>query len=77
MAEDEANTCVTANKTGRRLKALGAKNIIFLAIHPVLARGWRRKLFYENPFYKIILGDTIPRGYEKMDWRLSPRYFRG
>jgi len=65
MVEDEISTGTTANKTGRRLKGLGARKIIFLAVHPVLVHGWRRKLFDRNPFDKIILGDTIPRGYEK------------
>ncbi|HBA36863.1 TPA: hypothetical protein DCZ15_03235 [Candidatus Falkowbacteria bacterium] len=66
IVEDEVSTGTTANKTGRRLRALGAKKIIFLAVHPVLVRDWRRKLLDENPFDKIILGDTIPRNYGKM-----------
>lgn len=66
MIEDEVSTGSTANQTGRRLRQLGAKEIIFLATHPVLTRGWRRKLLFENPFTKIVISNTIPRPYEKM-----------
>jgi len=66
MVEDEVSTGSTANQTGCRLRQLGAKKIIFLATHPVLVRGWRRKLFDNNPFTKIIMSNTIPRNYEKM-----------
>lgn len=66
MVEDEVSTGSTANQTGCRLRQLGAKEVIFLATHPVLVRGWRRKLFDNNPFTKIIMSNTIPRNYEKM-----------
>jgi ribose-phosphate pyrophosphokinase len=66
MVEDEISTGGTANTTGQHLKALGARTIFLAAVHPVLTAGWRRRLFDNNPFAKIILGDTIPRGYEKM-----------
>lgn len=65
MVEDEISTGGTANKTGQRLKKLEAKKIIFLAINLVLVPGWKRKLFDNNPFDKVIGGDTIPRDYEK------------
>jgi len=65
MIEDEISTGTTANKVGCFLKSLGAKKIVFLASHAVLSPGWRRKLINNNPFDKIILGDTIPRDYEK------------
>ncbi len=66
MTEDEVTTGSTANKTGQRIGKIGAKNLILLAMHAVLVRSWRRKLFDKKPFDKIIMGDTIPRDYEKM-----------
>jgi len=65
MVEDEVSTGGTANKTGQRLKQLKAKEIIFLAVHPVFVSGWRRKLFDDEPFDKVIMGNTIPRDYGK------------
>lgn len=65
VTEDEVCTGETANSTGHRLKELGARLIIFLAMHPVLVRSWRRKLFDNNPFDKILMGNTIPRDYSK------------
>lgn len=65
MIEDEVSTGGTANETAQNLKKYGATGIIFLATHPVLVSGWRRKLFDNNPFDKVIMGDTIPRDYEK------------
>ncbi len=65
MVEDETSTGGTANKTGLRLKALGAKFIISLAIHAVLVPGWRRKLFDKQPIDKVIFADTITREYDK------------
>ncbi|MFA5131114.1 MAG: ribose-phosphate diphosphokinase [Patescibacteria group bacterium] len=66
MTEDEVTTGSTANKTGQRIKKIGAKYLILLAMHAVLVRSWRRKLFDKRPFDKVIMGDTIPRDYEKM-----------
>lgn len=65
MIEDEVASGKTANDTGHLLKKYGAKSLLFFATHPVLTWGWRNKLFYNNPFNKIIMTDTIPRGYEK------------
>lgn len=65
VTEDEVCTGETANSTGDRLKELGARLIIFLAMHPVLVRSWRRKLLDNNPFDKILMGNTIPRDYSK------------
>ncbi len=65
ITEDETATGGTANKTGQRLKNLGAKELLLLASHGVLCPGFRRKLFENDTFDKVILGDTIPRDYEK------------
>lgn len=65
IVEDEAASCGTANDTGRLLQQFGVKSIFFMATHAVLTWGWRNKLFYCNPFTKIIMTDSIPRGYEK------------
>lgn len=65
MVDDEVTTGGTASKFGWRLKKMKAEKIIFLASHPVLCRGWRRKLIDESPFDKILMGDTIRRPYEK------------
>lgn len=64
MVEDEIASGETANKTGRRLKSLGADTLIFSATHAVCTAGWQRKLFYQNPFDKIFIADSIPRDYE-------------
>lgn len=65
MVEDEVASGGTSNNTGQLLKKLGAKSVLLFATHPVLTWGWRNKLFINNPFTKIIMTDTIPRGYEK------------
>lgn len=64
MVEDEIASGETANKTGRRLKSLGADTLIFSATHAVCTAGWQRKLFYQDPFDKIFIADSIPRDYE-------------
>lgn len=64
MVEDETASGETANGTGLRLKHLGAEMIIFAATHAVCTFGWQRKLFYQNPFDKIFIADSIERGYE-------------
>ena len=65
MIEDEVSTGGTANRTGVKLKENGAGIIIFISTHSILTPGWRRKLFDQNPFDRVIMGDTIPRDYEK------------
>ncbi len=65
MVEDEIASGTTANDTGRLLQGTKAKSIILVATHTVLTPGWRNKLFNKNPFEKIIVTNTIYRGYEK------------
>lgn len=65
MLEDEIATGSTAKITGKKLKKLGAKELIFCATHPVCTDGWKRVFIYDTPFDYIILGNTLPRGYEK------------
>jgi len=65
MVEDEVTTGKTANMTGQRLKSLGADWLSLIATHPVLIKNWQGLLFDNNPFDKIIMGDTIPRDYKK------------
>jgi phosphoribosylpyrophosphate synthetase len=65
MTEDEAASCGTANKTGILLRDNGAKYLFLVVTHPVLTSGWREKLLYKNPFGKIMMTDSIRRGYEK------------
>lgn len=64
MVEDEISSCNTAKKTGVLLKSLGAKKIILAATHAVCVPGWQRTLLSDNPFFKIIIGDSIYRDYE-------------
>jgi phosphoribosylpyrophosphate synthetase len=65
MTEDEVASGGTANGTAKRLMRLGVKSVFLLATHAVLTPGWRNKLFSDDPFGKVILTNTIPRGYEK------------
>jgi len=65
MIEDEVASGSTANNTGQLLRKMEAKSIFLLATHAVLTWGWRNKLFYENPFTKIIMTNSIQRDYEK------------
>ena len=65
MVEDEVTTGKTANLTGDRLKQLGAIWLALVATHPVLTKGWQGLLFNNNPFDKVIMGDTIPRDHKK------------
>jgi phosphoribosylpyrophosphate synthetase len=62
MIDDEMASGETANKTGHKLKELGAKNVYFAFTHPVCVNGWKSTLFHENPFTRVISGNTIPRG---------------
>ncbi len=43
----------------------GAVAVYAALTHPVCSDGWKRKVFYRNPFTKIIMGNTIPRDTEK------------
>lgn len=65
MIDDEVSTGDTANKNARQLKKNGAKQVFFVSTHPVLTPGWRRRLFYDNPFDRVIMSTTIPRDYSK------------
>lgn len=65
MFEDEIATGSTAKLTGTKLKEMGAKKLIFSATHPVCTNGWKRVFIFDTPFDHIILGNTLPRGYEK------------
>ncbi|MFA5184189.1 MAG: ribose-phosphate pyrophosphokinase-like domain-containing protein [Patescibacteria group bacterium] len=64
MIEDEIASGETANKTGHLLKSFGAQTIFFAATHAVCTPGWQRKLFFDNPFEKTFIADSIPRSYE-------------
>lgn len=65
IVEDEVASCTTVNDTGLLLKQYQAKAILLFATHAVLTFGWRNKLFHLDPFTKIIMTDTIPRGNDK------------
>ena len=65
LVEDEIASGGTANNTGQMLKKLNSKYNLLFATHAVFTRGWRNQLFYENPFAKIIITDSIERPYEK------------
>jgi len=65
MIEDEVASGETANNTGQMLQKFNVKSIFLFATHPVLTFGWRNKLFYCDPFKKIIMTDTIKRGFDK------------
>ncbi len=65
MVEDEVATGGTAKMTARKLKKRGAEKIIFCATHPVCTSGWKRTFVEDSPFNKIILGNTLDRGYKK------------
>jgi len=65
MIEDEVASGGTANGTGRRLADFGVKSSYLLATHPVLTLSWRNKLFFNDPFTKVIMANSIPRNYEK------------
>lgn len=62
MVDDEISSGSTANNTGRLLKQNGAEQIYLAATHAVCVDGWKRKLFDNNPFDKVIITDTIYRG---------------
>ncbi|HLP86613.1 MAG TPA: phosphoribosyltransferase family protein, partial [Candidatus Paceibacterota bacterium] len=80
MIEDEVASGGTANETARMLQKCEVKSIFLLATHAVLTLGWRNKLFYLNPFKKIIMTNTITRGYDKrtggsiFDITLAPQF---
>lgn len=65
MVEDEVTSGGTSNDTGKLLKQYGAKSILLFVTHPVLASGWISRLFHDNPYSKIVMTDSIPRGYGK------------
>ncbi|MCF7820160.1 MAG: ribose-phosphate diphosphokinase [Candidatus Pacebacteria bacterium] len=65
MVEDEIATGSTAKMTAKKLKERGAKKLIFCATHPVCTSGWKRTFVEDSPFDKIILGNTVDRGYKK------------
>lgn len=61
MIDDEMSSGGTANSTGRSLKEKGAKAIFFAFTHPVCVNGWKQTLFFNNPFAKVLAGNTIIR----------------
>jgi phosphoribosylpyrophosphate synthetase len=65
MVEDEVSTGGTANNTAQVIVSMGSRLFILLATHPVLTSGWKNKLFQKNPFAKVVMADSIPRGYAK------------
>jgi len=62
--EDEISTGGTANKDTHNLLNLNAAKVVLVSTHPVCAPSWKENLFYQNPFYKVFLGNTIERGLE-------------
>jgi len=62
MIDDEMASGGTANTTAHKLKRMEAKNVYFAFTHPVCVNGWKYTLFHENPFTRVISGNTIPRG---------------
>lgn len=65
IIEDELATGNTGQLTGWSLKKMGAKSLIFCATHPVCVHGWKRTFIDNSPYSMILLGNTIPRPYEK------------
>ncbi|PID52757.1 MAG: hypothetical protein CR972_00145 [Candidatus Moraniibacteriota bacterium] len=65
MAEDELDTGGTLNKQGVMLNESGAVAVHAVITHPVCSDGWKRKVFYKDPFAKIIMMDTIFRSAEQ------------
>lgn len=61
MIDDELASGGTANSTAKKLKELGAKAIYFAFTHPVCVNGWKLTTFFQNPFEKVLAGDTIIR----------------
>lgn len=61
MIDDEMSSGGTANSTAHELKEKGAKAIFFAFTHPVCVNGWKPTLFSNNPFAKILAGNTIIR----------------
>ncbi|MDD3285467.1 MAG: hypothetical protein PHG95_02430 [Patescibacteria group bacterium] len=61
MIDDELASGGTANSTAKKLKGLGAKAIYFAFTHAVCVNGWKLTTFFENPFEKVLAGDTIIR----------------
>lgn len=65
MAEDEVDTGGTLNKQGRMLRESGAAAVHAVVTHPVCSDGWKRKVFYKDPFTKVMMSDTIDRSSEQ------------
>lgn len=65
VIDDEISTGRTGRLTGWSLKEKGAKSLVFCATHPVCSNGWKRNFIDNNPYDRIIFGNTIPRPYEK------------
>ena len=65
MIEDEIASGATANKTAINLKEYNPLMILFFGSHAVLTPGWRNLLLQNDPFTKIIMTNTIHRGYNK------------
>ncbi|HOD87095.1 MAG TPA: phosphoribosyltransferase family protein [bacterium] len=61
IIDDELASGGTANSTAKKLKGLGAKSVYFAFTHPVCVNGWKLTTFFENPFEKVLAGDTIIR----------------
>lgn len=65
MAEDEVDSGGTANKQAIQLKKYGVLNMYLFFTHAVCTDPWRRKLFSEDPFCRVLGSNTILRGEEK------------
>lgn len=59
IPEDEVSTGGSANKGSIELKENGAAKIILCAAHQVSTGPWKEVLFKNNPFYRVLLGNTI------------------
>jgi ribose-phosphate pyrophosphokinase len=64
IIDDEVSSGKTGNKTGHKLKDLGAAEVIFCATHAVCVPGWKRTFIENHPFSLILFGNTIPRTYK-------------
>lgn len=74
MREDEVDSGSTAVTTARALRLAGAESVNLIATHPVCSRGWKIRFFpvgEEQPFRKIWLGNTRPRGDGETDYEGS------
>ncbi|MDD3711496.1 MAG: ribose-phosphate pyrophosphokinase-like domain-containing protein [Patescibacteria group bacterium] len=68
IIEDEMSSGGTANQTAKKLKSAGAKAIYFAFTHPVCVNGWKYTLFDQEPFARVLAGNTIIRDQSNRTW---------